>query len=108
MGKFTGSFMKVVSLNKNVLAPLAIMASGSVIDGAIREKILERRVATGRKGVTLVISNVITIIKSLENLGVLIHGVSKTLKYEIKKIRRWISWYVIRNFNCFNVRKYVH
>ena len=85
LGKFAGPFMKVVSLNKNVLAPLATMASASVIDGAIREKILERRVVTGRKGFTLVISDVITIIKSVENLGVLIHGVSKTLKYKIKK-----------------------
>ena len=41
------------------------------------------------KGITLVISNkdmddVIRIIKSLENLGVFIDGVSETVKHEIK------------------------
>ena len=36
LGKFAGPLMKVgVLLAKNVLAPLATMASASVIDGAI-------------------------------------------------------------------------
>ena len=46
--------------------------------------------------------------KSLENSGVLIDEVSETVKHEIRKTGRWISWHIIRNFRCFNVRKYVH
>ena len=50
------------------------------------------------------IYDIIRILKSLENSDVLIDRVSETVKYEIKKTRRWIPWYVIRNFRCFNVR----
>ena len=50
------------------------------------------------------IYDIIRILKSLENSDVLIDRVSETAKYEIKKTRRWIPWYVIRNFRCFNVR----
>ena len=51
--------------------------------------------------------NVISIIESLENLAVLIDGISKKLKLYKSKTRSWISWYVVRRFRSFNLTKYV-
>ena len=56
-----------------------------------------RKKGAGRagKGFTLFISNEhmndIKIIESQKNSGLLIDGMTETLKYEIKKARRWIS-----------------
>ena len=41
----------------------------------------------------------IKIKKSLEDSGVLIDGVTETVKDEIKKTRRWISWSFVSAFN---------
>ena len=40
-------------------------------------------------------------IKSLEDLGVLIDGVTEAAKHELKKTRRWISWCFVCPFGCF-------
>ena len=97
-----------VFLTKNVFAPLATMASVHAISDAIQGKIRGRLVVRAEKVFTLVNLNedidVIIIIKSLENSDVLTDEVSEIVKHE-KKIRRWISWYVIRNLKCTNVRK---
>ena len=99
LGKLAGPFMEVAApLAKNVLAPLATMASASAIDGAIQRKMCGRGVimtsgvgvVRAGKGIALVISNegmdgIIRVIKLLENLGVSIDGVSQTAKHEIKK-----------------------
>ena len=83
--------MKVdISLANNVSTPLATMASASAIHGAIQRKMCGRGVIRAGKGIILVILNenmddIIRIIKSMENLGLLIDGVIKTVKYEIKK-----------------------
>ena len=46
--------------------------------------------------------NDIKIIKSLEDSGVIIDGVTETVKEEIKKkTRRWISWNFASTFRCF-------
>ena len=63
------------------------MASASAIGGAIQRKICGKGVITAGKGIILVILNedvddIVRIIKS-ENSGVLIDGVSKTVKNEI-------------------------
>ena len=43
LGKLAGPLMRVgVPLAKNVLAPLATMASASIVDGTIKEKCVER------------------------------------------------------------------
>ena len=39
------------------------------------------------------------IVKSLEEVRLLIKGVSKTIKSEAKEQKRWISWHVIRYIN---------
>ena len=53
-------------------------------------------------------NDIIRIMKSLENSGVLFYGVSKTLKREIIKKRKWIFWYSFMNCECINVLKYVN
>ena len=87
LGKLAGPLMKVaMPLAKNVLAPLGISAAMSAIDGSIRKKML------GSGVTTLIISNdemndVLKIVKSLENSGLLLKGVSETVQHEAKEQR---------------------
>ena len=87
LGKLAGPLMKVaVPLAKNVLAPLGISAAMSAIDGNIKKKML------GSEVTTLIISNdemndILKIVKSLENSGLLLKGVSETIQHEAKEQR---------------------
>ena len=78
--------MKVaMPLAKNVLAPLGLTAAMSAIDGSIQKKI-------HGSGVKLIIeqedmNDIMKIIKSLENSGILLKGVRKTIKNETKEQR---------------------
>ena len=87
LGKLAGPLMKVaMPLAKNVLSPLGISAAMSAIDGSIKKKML------GSGTTTLIISNdemndIIKIVKSLENSGVLLKGVSETIQHEAKEQR---------------------
>ena len=78
--------MKVaLPLAKYVLAPLGLTASMSAIDGSIQKKI-------HGSGVKLIIeqedmNDIMEIIKALENSGILLNGVSKTIKNETKEQR---------------------
>ena len=75
--------MKVaMPLAKNVLAPLALTAAMSAIDGRIQKEI-------HGSGIKLIIEEedmqgIIKIIKELENSDILLKGVSKTIENEIK------------------------
>ena len=86
-GKLAGPLMKVaMPLAKNVLAPLGLSAAMSAIDGSIKKKML------GSGATTLTISNdemddILKIVKSLENSGVLLKGVSETIQHEAKEQR---------------------
>ena len=79
--------MKVaMPLAKNVLEPLGLSAAMSAIDGSIKKKKL------GSGTTTLIISNdemddILKIVKSLENSGVLLKGVSETIQHEAKQQR---------------------
>ena len=92
LGKLAGPLMKVaMPLAKNVLAPLGISAAMSAIDGSIKKKILGSGTAT-----TLIISNdkmddILKIVKSLENSGLLLKGVSETIQHEAKEQRGFLS-----------------
>ena len=85
LGKLAGPLMKVaMPLAKNVLALLGLTAAMSAIDGSIKKKIL------GSGTTTLIISNdemddILKIVKSLENFGVLLKGVSETIQHEAKE-----------------------
>ena len=79
--------MKVaMPLAKNVLAPLGLTAAMSAIDGSIQKKI-------HGSGVKLIIeqedmNDIIKIIEPLENSGILLKGVTKTIENETKEQRR--------------------
>ena len=47
-------------------------------------------------------NDIINMIKSLKDSGLLIDGITETVKHEIKKIRWWISWSIIITFSRFN------
>ena len=78
--------MKVaMPLAKNVLAPLGLTAAISAIVGGIQKKVRG-------SGVKLIIEqedmkDIMKIIKALENSGILLKGVSKTIKNETKEQR---------------------
>ena len=78
--------MKVaLTLPKNVLSPLGLAASMPAIDGSIQKKI-------HGSGVKLIIEQedmkeIMKIIKALENSGILLKGVSKTIKNKTKEQR---------------------
>lgn len=83
--------MKIaVPLAQNVPATLATMASASVIDGAIQNKMRGKGVVRTRKGITLIVMNeylddIGEIKRLLNNPNVSIYGVAKTEKNEIKR-----------------------
>ena len=83
--KLAGPLMKVaMSLAENVLAPLGLTAAMSAIDGSIKKKML------GSGTTTLIISNdndIIKIVKSHEDSGVILKGVSETIQHEAKEQR---------------------
>ena len=78
--------MKVaLPLAKNVLAPLGLTAAMSAIDGSMQKKIHD-------SGIKLIIeeedmNEIMKIIEALENSGILLKGVSKTIENETKEQR---------------------
>ena len=86
LSKLAGPLMKVVmSLAKNVLAPLGLTAAMSAIDGSIQKMI-------HGSGVKLIVeqedmNDIMKIIEALENSGILLKGVSKTIENETKEQR---------------------
>ena len=80
LSKLAGPLMKVaLPLAKNVLAPLGLTVAMSAIDGSIQKKI-------HGSGVKLIIEQEdMKIIEALENFGVLLNGVSKTIENETKE-----------------------
>ena len=86
LSKLAGSLMKVaMPLAKNVLAPLGLTAAMSAIDGSIQKKI-------HGSGIKLIIEeedmkDIMKIIEALENSGIFIKGVSKTIENETNEQR---------------------
>ena len=84
LSKLAGPLMKVaMPLAKNVLAPLGLTAAVSAIDGSIQKKMRG-------EGIKLVIeqedmNDIIKIIEVLENSGILLKGVTKTIENETKE-----------------------
>ena len=97
LGRLLGPLLKtglplmksvIKPLAKSVLIPLGLTAATSVADAGIHKKIL----ASGQNNTTLIISNdemdgILKIVKSLENSGVLLKGVSETIQHEAKEQR---------------------
>ena len=93
LGRLLGPLLKtglpliknvIKSLAKSVLIPLGLTAVASAADAGIHKKIL------GSGNTTLIISNyeindIIKIIKSLEDSGLLLKGVTETVQNEVKE-----------------------
>ena len=47
------------------------------------------------------LNSIIKIIKSWEDSGVFIYGVTETVKHEIEKTRRLVSWSFVSTFGYF-------
>ena len=78
--------MKVaMPLAKNVLAPLGLTAAMSAIDGDIEKKIHGSGVKLNIEQEDM--NDIMKIIKALENSGISIKGVSKSIKDETKEQR---------------------
>ena len=86
LSKLAGPLVKVaMPLAKNVLAPLGLTAAMSTIDRSIQKKI-------HGSGVKLIIeiedmNDIMKIIEALENFGILLKGVTKTIENETKEQR---------------------
>ena len=85
LSKLAGPLIKAaLPLAKNVLALLGLTAAMSAIDGSIQKKMNDL-------GIKLVIEeqdmNDMKIIEALENSGILLKGVSKTIENETKEQR---------------------
>ena len=75
-------------LAKSVLVPLGLTAAASAADAGIHKKIL----GSGHNNTTLIISNdemddILKIVKSLEDSGLLLKGASETIQNEAKEQR---------------------
>ena len=86
LSKLADPFMKLaLPLAKNVLAPLDLTAAMSAIDGNIQKKI-------DGSGIKLIteqenLNDIMKIIEALENSGILLKGVTKTIENETKEKR---------------------
>ena len=97
LGKLLGPLLKtglplrksvIKPLTISVLIPLGLMAAASAADAGIHKKIL----GSGYNNTNLIISNdemddILKIVKSLEDSGVLLKGVSETIQHEAKEQR---------------------
>ena len=99
LGSLLGSLLKtglplikniIKPLPKNFLIPLGLTAAVSAADAWINKKVL------GSGTITLIISNdemddIMKIVKSLEDSGLLLKGVSETIQNKEKETKRGIS-----------------
>ena len=91
LGKLAGPLMKTdMPLAKNVLAPLGLTAAISAIEGSIQKKMHGSGATSGANATTLIIANedmndIMKIIEALENSGILLKGVTKTIENETKE-----------------------
>ena len=86
LSKLVGPLMKAaMPLAKNVLTPLGLTAAMSAIDGGIQKKMRgeEIKLVTEQEDM----NDIIKIIEALENSGILLKGVSKTIENETKEQR---------------------
>ena len=82
LSKLAGPLMKVaMPFSKNVLAPLGLTAAMSAIDGSIQKRYMVRV----REQEDM--NDIMKIIEALENSGILLKGVSKTIENETKEQR---------------------
>ena len=107
LSKIADPLMKVaVPLVKNILDPLGITAAASAADAGIQKKMH----GSGTK--TLIISNeemngIMKIVQALEDLNILLKGVTKTMKNETKEQKRSFFFNATGYFRSFFIRKLI-
>ena len=100
LGKLLGPLLKtglpliksvIKSLAKSVLIPLGLTAAVSAADAGIHKKILGSGKANNNNTILIISNNemddILKIVKSLEDSGVLLKGVSELIKHEAKEQR---------------------
>ena len=80
----------ITPLAKSVLIPLGLTTATSAADAGIHKKILGSGTDNSPSSMTLIISNnqmedIIKIVKSLEDFGLLLKGATETVQNEVKK-----------------------
>ena len=106
LGRLPGPLLKtglpliksvIKPLAKSILIPLGLTAAASIADAGIHKKILgsgyNRPLSSASRTTTLTISNdemedIIKIVKSLKDSGLLLKGVSQTVQNEAKEQKR--------------------
>ena len=98
LGKLLGPLLKtglplmksvIKPLAKSVLIPLGLIAAASAADAGIHKKIL----GSGQPNNTILVTSndemddILKIVKSLEDFGLLLKGVSETIQHEAKEQR---------------------
>ena len=81
---------------KSVLIPLGLTAAASAIDQAIHKKMC----SSGFAAITIYneeMNDIMKIVKSLEESGLLLKSVSETIQHEAKEPKRRFFKYVIRS-----------
>ena len=85
LARFLPKLIKpALSLGKNILAPLGLSAAMSATDAAIQKKVHGYRTKTVKFS-NKDLDDMTKIVKALEDSDVLMKGVNKTLKNDIKK-----------------------
>ena len=100
-------------LAKSILIPLGLTAGASTVDAGIYKKILgsgcrHSSSSVSHNTTTLIISNnemedIIKIVKSLENSGLLLKGVTKTVQNEVKKQKGWFLSMLLDTLGASNI-----
>ena len=86
LSKLAGPLMKVaLPLAKNVLAPLGLTAAMSAIDGNIQKKIHGSSVKVIIEQEDM--NDIMKIVETLENSGILLKGITKAIENETKEQR---------------------
>ena len=108
-GRFLAPLLKSgLPLLKSIIKPLGMLgptAAASATDAAINKKIL------GSGTATLIISNdemndILKIIKSLEDFGVLLKGLNETIKNEVKEQKGGFISMLLDTLGAGLIRKY--
>ena len=114
LGKLLGPLLKtglrliknvITPIAKSVLIPLGLTAAASAADVAIHKKIL------GSGNTTLITSNkdiedLVKIVKSLEDSGILVKGVTESVQNEVKEQKEEIIWMQPHPLTNFEIKKF--
>ena len=96
-------------LAESILVALGLPAAASAADAGIHKKIL----GSGHNNTISIISNdetedILKIVRWLEDSGLLLKGVSETIRNDAKEQRGgFLSMFVIRHIRCKFIRRYV-